>query len=140
LPIYRVPEADRERVRYHLGWLNVEPVATFTLGFPSTHQSSLILERAMDNLASQGALDRVLRILETLDRIEQRQVEALGRLGIQSVDGIKFRNSNDEATLTDLLQLEYRRWQTKLAAQFGVAVGPGGTSGTPFNTPVATLI
>lgn len=115
----RVAEADRERVRYHLGYLNIEPVSAIQLGFPSAQQAQFLVESAMDRLIPQ-AINRVLSILCTLDKIECQMVDALSRLKVQQVGEAKFRNTNDEPSETDLLEKEYARWAKRLADHLGV--------------------
>ncbi len=137
---YRIAEADRERVRYPLGWVNVEPVSSFSLGFPSSCQEALMVERAMDRLMTRGAIQRVLDILDTMDCIETKQREAIGKLGVQQIGEIKFRNSNDEGTVNDLLEQELTRWRMRLASQLGVQPAPGKAGGTPINRAVRTLV
>ena len=140
----RLSEADRARARYHLGYLNVEPVSSIALGFPSAQQPMFLFERAADRIMPE-AMSRILCILNTLDAIEGQMREALCRLKVQQVGEVKIRNTNDEPTEQDLLEKEYLRWAKRLADDFGVPLNPfserfrgGGGGIPPFNIPVNT--
>lgn len=133
----RLDESDRVRVRYHLGYLNVEPVISIQLGFPSAQQAQFLVETAMDRIIPQ-AIPRVLAMLGTLDCIEGQMIDALKRLKVQQVSEVKMRNSNEEATEQDLLEREYERWAMRLANMLGVPWNPYAKrfAGTPINTRV----
>lgn len=111
--------AERERVRYHLGYQNVEPAASISLGFPRATQASFLVEAAMDRLVD-STVGRVSQIVALLDRIEGQMAEALCRLTAQQLGELKLRNSNEEPTEQDLLAREYRRWAERLADNLGV--------------------
>lgn len=137
----RLSDADRARVRHHLGYLNVEPVSSIALGFPSAQQSMFLVDRAMDRLIPEG-VSRIIQQLNTLDCIEQQMVESLCRLKAQQLGELKIRNSNEEPTEQDLLEREYLRWAKRLADDLGCALNPfserfraGG--GQSINLPVA---
>ena len=139
----RLDDQDRERVRYHLGYLNVEPVSAVALGFPSAQQAQFLIERAMDRLFPY-AVPRVHRILTELDCIEDQMSDARKRLRVQQMGEIKMRNTNEEPVEQDLLEREYARWAKRLADHFGVPVNPyserfrsGMYGGGSMSTPVA---
>jgi hypothetical protein len=119
----KLSEADRERVRYHLGYLNVEVAASVALGFPSTSQPFFLVEKAMDRLYPE-AVGRVLRILAELDCIEDQMSAARTRLPAQQLGELKLRNTNEERTEEDLLDASYQRWAKRLADQLGVPINP----------------
>ncbi|MCH7584457.1 MAG: type I restriction endonuclease subunit R [Acidobacteria bacterium] len=50
----RLQEADRARVRHHLGYLNVEPVSSIQLGFPAASQPQFLVEIAMDRIIPEA--------------------------------------------------------------------------------------
>lgn len=138
----KLSEADRERVRYHLGYLNVEPVSSIILGFPSASQAAFLVERAMDRVLP-FAIPRVLRHLQELDCIEDQMSGSRKRLEAQQLGELKLRNSNEEPMEADLLEREYQRWAKRLADLLGVPINPfserfrsGFYGGGSINTPV----
>lgn len=133
----RLSEQDRARVRHHLGYLNVQPVATIQLGFPAASQPQFLVELAMDRVMD-AAVDIILRDLNTLDEIECRQIDSLKRLKVQALGELKLRNSNEEPNEHDLLAQTYEFWKKKLANDLGVPVNPfAEAQGVPLNIPVA---
>lgn len=112
-------EADRERTRYHLGYLNIDPVSAIALGFPSAQQAQFLVESAMDRL-KETTVGRVIRILNELDDIELQMSKERRCLKVQQIETLKFRNSNEEPNVIDLLEREYSRWAKRLADDLGV--------------------
>jgi hypothetical protein len=127
--------AERERVRYHLGYLNTAPAASVSLGFPRAGQPLFLVEMAM-NLLLPEAEDRVREHLAVLDNIEGQLKDSTCRLAAKVVGEITVNNQEP-----DMLEKEYRRWQGRLARQLGVNPNPydpsssGGGGG--INVPVA---
>jgi hypothetical protein len=139
----RVAEADRERVRYHLGYLNIDPAASIALGFPSAQQAQFLVESAMDRVRDT-TLHRVIRILGELDDIENQMSRERKCLKVQGIDTLKIRNSNDEPTIIDLLEREYVRWGKRLANDLGVPLNVyaeryAGAMAGVGNLPVAQV-
>jgi hypothetical protein len=138
----RLSEADRARVRHHLGYQNVEPVSSIALGFPSAQQPQFLVERAMDRLMPEG-VGRIIQTLNALDCIEGQMIDALCRLSAQQLGELKLRNSNEEPTEQDLLEREYLRWAKRLADDLGAPLNPFSErfrtsgSGSSLNIPVA---
>lgn len=134
--------SEKERVRYHLGYLNVEPSAAIALGFPRASQAGFLVEQAMERLM-EPTVGRVSQLLSVLDRIEGQMIEALQRLQAQQLGELKLRNSNDEPTEQDLLEREYVRWAQRLADNLGVPLNVYSErfrelgSGGGVNVPVA---
>lgn len=116
-------ESEKERVRYHLGYLNVEPPGSITLGFPSASQALYLVEIALERLIP-STVERVLKIVDHLDCIEMQMMEANKRLKAQQLGELKLRNSNDEATEQELLEKEYHRWARRLSDNLGVPLNP----------------
>jgi hypothetical protein len=111
-------DQEKERVRYHLGFMQVQPAASIQLGLPAATQTSFLIENAMNNLLP-AAVPRVQRILQTLDGIEGKLVEAQDRLAASQLGDLVLRGSEQGQTETDLLEREYRRWTGRLADIFG---------------------
>lgn len=111
---------EKERIRYHLGYMNsAENAASIQLGIPRPAQTLFLLESAMNLLIVQ-AEERARRILNTLDRIECLMAgDAIDNLEMESVEGIKMRPDH-----LDKLEMEYKRWAQRLADLFGVPLYP----------------
>ena len=124
---------ERERCRYHLGYLNTSTAASIHLGIPAASQPLFLLESAMNLLLPSGEL-RVRSLLAKLDSTEQRIFEAQERLAARKVGEIDLNRDECEQ-----LEGEYRRWQLRLARQFGVSPNPFDPSGRGggINVPVA---
>lgn len=135
----RLSEQDRERIRYHLGYLNTDPVSSIQLGFPASGQHGFLVERAMEYIRGE-AVSRVLRVVSELDSIECQMAESRQRLKAQQLGEIKIRNTNEEQTEGDLLEREYVRWARRLADQLGVVPNPlssrFNSGGVPINVRV----
>lgn len=114
---------DKERVRFALGYLNVEPSASIQLGFPAAGQAEFLVERAMNRLMPE-TVGRVLRLLDALDTIEKQLICSLDRLKAIKLGELTLRNSTNDTTEQDLLEVEYYRWACRLADNLGVPINP----------------
>lgn len=108
-------DAEKERVRYHLGYLETSFAASIQFGLPRPVQTVFMLESAMELLVNSDAIDRVRRILFTLDEIEEKLRAALCSMIAEQLGTLKLRGN-----YTDLLEKEYVRWANRLADIFGV--------------------
>jgi len=111
-------DSEKERVRYHLGYIEVQPAASIQLGIPRPIQTVFLVEQAMNNVIG-AAEDRVRRILGVMDGIEDQLVDAQPRLAAEKLDELTIRK--DE---TDALDREYVRWGSRLADILGVPIYP----------------
>jgi hypothetical protein len=102
-------DREKERIRYHLGYLNVGSAASLQFGLPRPIQTLFIVEEAMIQLLEVG-LPRVRRILNILDGIEERLVSAQRRLAAEKLGELTIRYQEP-----DLLEHEYWRWSSRLA-------------------------
>lgn len=110
----------KERVRYHMGYLNTQPAASISFGVPVPLQTLFLLESAMNDLINSAAEDRVRRLVTILDNIECKMVEWQEYLSVSSVDDIKIRPDN-----IDQLEHEYCRWAARLSDELGAPLYPG---------------
>jgi hypothetical protein len=110
-------QSERERVRYHLGYLNVAIGPSIQFGLPRPVQTLFIVEMAMDNLM-EIALPRIRRMLQILDNIECRLVDSQGRLVASKLGEITIERQQMQEP--DLLEKEYYRWGGRLADDLGV--------------------
>jgi len=107
--------AEKSRVRYHLGYLASGFAASLQYGLPRPQQTVFMLETAMNQLVEDGALDRVRSMLAILDAIEKKMVCAIDQLVVKQLGNITMRDDHQ-----DLLEKEYQRWASRLADIFGV--------------------
>ena len=114
-------ESDKERIRYHLGYLEVQGAASIQFGIPRPLQTVFLLEDAMNNVIER-AIPRVQRILNVLDRIEGKLEEAQDRLAAKRLDSLELRENEP-----DQLEHEYVRWGGRLADILGVPIYPYST-------------
>jgi hypothetical protein len=110
---------EKERIRYHLGYLNVQPAASIVFGIPVPIQTMFLVELAMNNILPT-AEDRVRKLLTILDGVECKQVEAQNYLVVSKVDDIELREN-----VGDLLEAEYCRWAARLSDELGAPLYPG---------------
>jgi hypothetical protein len=109
-------EAEKERVRYHLGYLEVQPAASIQFGIPRPLQTVFLMESAMNNII-ENAVDRVRRILRIMDNCEIKLEESQERLAAIQLGDLKLRENEP-----DQLDREYARWGYRLADILGVPV------------------
>jgi hypothetical protein len=110
---------ERERVRYHMGYLSVQPAASITFGLPAPIQTLFLLELAMDKILPE-AEDRVRRLLTVLDGIECRMIDGQNYLVATQLDQMYIRTDHIEA-----LEWEYSRWASRLSDELGAPLYPG---------------
>jgi hypothetical protein len=108
--------SERERVRYHLGYPEVQPAASIQYGMPAPVQTAFLVEFAMSNILPE-AEDRVRRICGVMDTVESQLLSAQMRLAALALDELKLRP--DEP---DKLEREYVRWGCRLADMLGVPI------------------
>lgn len=133
-------DREKEKVRYHMGYLGVASAASIQFGMPSGQQTLFLLENAMSNLM-EVSIDRVRRLIDVLESLETTMIEAQGRLTTSSIEEIKFRDAEPQR-----LEQEYVRWAQRLSDVLGVplyplsqrfAAGVGNTpGGSAGNIPV----
>lgn len=107
-------EAEKARIRYHLGYLQIEPAAAIQLGFPAASQAGFLVESAMNRIMD-AAVGLVRERVAVLDQTEQRMVGAQKRMAAKRLGEIELR-----ADETDQLRAEYRYWAGSLADILGV--------------------
>ncbi len=114
-------DPEKERIRYHLGYLEVQPAASIQFGVPRPIQTIFLVETAMNNIL-QVAEDRIRRIVGVMDGIEDQLIDAQARLAAIQLDELHLRE--DEP---DKLEKEYVRWGCRLADTLGVPIYPYST-------------
>jgi hypothetical protein len=106
-----------ERARYHLGYPEVAPVPSIQLGIPRAIQTAFLFELAVQNLVNNHAENRVRRILNIMDGIETKLVDAQDRLAADQLEELKLRKEEPWQ-----LEGEYQRWGYRLAETLGCPV------------------
>jgi len=117
-------EEEKERIRYHLGYVETSFAASLQLGIPRPVQTIFLVEQAMTLLTNEYALDRVRRVLFTLDEIERKLQDSLCLLVAEQLGDLKLRSATPGQTYPDLLEREYLRWAKRLADMLGVPLYP----------------
>lgn len=113
-------EQERERCRYHLGYMNVSQQVGIGLGFPSASQLQFILESSMNELLPAAELG-VRRAIQELECIED-QLSAM-RPGLEVVKtggGVELRGPGAMRELED----QYQFWSASLADTLGAPKNP----------------
>lgn len=126
-------ESEKERVRYHLGYMattfgSEQAAAGIAFGVARPTQTLFLVEQAIQTLLTNAfAIDRVRKILDNLDRIEDQLMCATSTLVAEQVGEIKLRGAEPGRTHPDLLEREYKRWACRLADVLGVPFYPFST-------------
>ena len=132
-------EAERLKVRYHLGYPCTGPSApSIQLGIAKPQMTSFMVEQAMD-LLSDDACILVRELLCKLNATEQRMFAKQNELSVASVGGVTLRGAKRDERITDMLEREYQRWMDRLADMLGSPKYPYSTkvrSGRRGNVPV----
>jgi len=111
-------DQEKESIRYHLGYTNVQPAASIQFGIPRPQQTNWLVETAMGNIL-ETSLFRIRKLLANLDQIECRLMDALTRMQADQLGEIKLRKEE-----TTQLEGEYQRWGKRLADLLGVPLYP----------------
>ncbi len=109
---------ERERVRYHLGYLQVQPAASISFGIPRPIQTLFLVETALTNLL-EVAEPRVRRIIQVMDDIECKLIDSVDVLEASQMGDLHTREN-----APGLIDKEYYRWASRLADVLGVPLYP----------------
>lgn len=113
-------DEERERCRYHLGYLNLNQQTAISLGFPSASHLGFILESSMNELLTVGE-PGVRRAIQEMDCIEDQMSKFRTTLQLQSSGaGVKF--SGDDGM--QALEHQYLWWRNKLSDTLGSPPNP----------------
>lgn len=111
-------EAEKVKIRHHLGYLNVTNSATFSLGVPQAVETQFIIENAM-NLVKPEAEGEVRRHINILNQIEELMICGHEHLAVTSIGEISI-NGKEQEKLTK----RYRYWQNSMANLLGCYPNP----------------
>lgn len=109
-------EEEKNRIRYHGGYLLTDPASAITLGIPAASQPAFLVEQAMEHIP-ESAIAIVRNAVSKCDFTEQNIMLAQRRMVARSVDEIDL--NPDEA---NQLRGEYRYWVQKLYDILGAPV------------------
>lgn len=112
-------DSEKERIRYHCGYLNVQPASSISFGIPIPIQTLFLIEQAINN-ALPSAEDRIRKLIKVLDDIECKMIDAQDFLVVDGVDDIRIRKDH-----IDQLEHEYCRWASRLSDELGAPLYPG---------------
>ena len=118
-------DQDKERIRYHLGYLEVSSAPSIQLGIPRPIQTLFLVEDAMQLLGNVFAIKRVQCILDTLDGLEGQLRAAVPSLAADKLGQLQLHPLRARGQLfTDSIEREYVRWANRLADILGVPKYP----------------
>jgi hypothetical protein len=113
-----ISDADKERARYHLGYMEVVVASSFAFSIPQVTEVQWMFESAITRVRTD-AERRITRILDNLDAIECRLMEASSELFAKRAGDLEPNLSQP-----DDVEREYVRWACRLADMLGVMPYP----------------
>ena len=113
-----ISDADKERARYHLGYMTVTVASSFAFGIPQTTEVQWMFEDAIGRVMAQSE-QRIRDILDKLDAIECNLFESSKDLFARRVGDLEPNLSQP-----DDIEREYVRWAKRLADMLGVIPYP----------------
>ncbi len=111
-------EADKVKIRHHMGYLNVNEAQTFALGVPAALETQYLIEGAM-NRVLESAEVQAKNIVTKMDLIEEQMTGDLELLAVNKVGEIEINPDEMQK-----LRKEYRYWQRSLGNLLGVPPNP----------------
>lgn len=118
MPTAVLSDEEKNRIRYHTGYLVVDPVASIQLGVPRASQPMFLVESAMNSIP-EHAVGMVRKFIGIIDGIEDKLVECMERFAASALGEITLRDNE-----ADMLEREYARWARRLADILGVPLNP----------------
>lgn len=110
---------EKERVRYHLGYLNISQQTALGLGFPSASQLQFIVESSMNEVLPESE-KTVRRAIQELDCIEDQLSTFRTSLEVTKSGNVGIRGPEAFAEL----ERQYGWWSGRLADNLGVPLNP----------------
>lgn len=125
LPQDSLTNEEKEKVRYHLGYLATSFAPSIQLGIPRPLQTVFLLEQGLELLTLGYAVNRVRCILGTLDGLECQLAGAVQTLSASRLGNLEMHPLKEKGLLfTDSIEREYVRWASRLADILGVPLYP----------------
>lgn len=111
-------EAERVRIRHHLGYIGVADAFTFVLGSPAAVETQFLIEGAMDRVLA-ASIPEVRRLVAVLDGIEAQMIGDHELAAVNKLGEIEI-NQQEQAQLTR----RYDYWAAALANILGTYRNP----------------
>lgn len=128
-------EEEKNRIRYHGGYLLTDPASAIILGIPAATQPAFLVEQALNHIPD-SAVAIIRNLVAKCDITENNILSAQSRMVARSVDEVDL--NPEEA---DQLRGEYRFWVQKLYDTLGAPLNAyaslyqsGGKM--PLNIPI----
>lgn len=113
-----ISDADKERARYHLGYMTVTVASSFAFGIPQVTEVQWMFESAITRVRVESE-SRITSILDKLDQIECTLFNASSELFAKRAGDLE-----PNLEQPDMVEREYARWATRLADMLGVMPYP----------------
>jgi hypothetical protein len=111
-------DADKERARYHLGYMEVVVASSFAFAIPQATELQFMFESAITRVRPEAEF-RVRSILDKLDEIECRLFRSSEELFAKRAGDLEPNLSQP-----DDVERELVRWACQLAQMLGVTPYP----------------
>lgn len=111
-------DADKERARYHLGYMEVVVASSFAFSVPQATELQFMFESAITRVRPEAEF-RVRAILDKLDEIECRLFRSSEELFAKRAGDLEPNLSQP-----DDVERELVRWACQLAQMLGVTPYP----------------
>jgi hypothetical protein len=111
-------DAEKVKIRHHMGYLNVGEVQTFSLGVPAALETQYLIEGAMNRVLEYAEV-QVKNIVAKMDIIEEQMTADLELLAVTKVAEIEI-----DPKEMPKLRREYRYWQRTLGNLLGIPPNP----------------
>lgn len=113
-----ISDANKERARYHLGYMEVVVASSFAFSIPQVTEVQWMFESAITRVRSD-AEPRITVLLDRLDQIECTLFQASSELFAKRAGDLEPNLSQP-----DDVEKEYVRWACRLADMLGVMPYP----------------
>jgi hypothetical protein len=113
-----ITTADKERARYHLGYMTVTVASSFAFGIPQSTETQWMFESAITRVMPESE-PRITKLLDMLDEIEAKMFCASSELFAKRAGDLEPNLDQPDA-----LEKEYVRWANRLADMLGVMPYP----------------
>ena len=113
-----ISEANKERARYHLGYMTVVVASSMAFSIPQATEVQWMFEDAITRVRVESE-PRILTLLDKLDQIECVLFQASSDLFAKRAGDVEMNLSQP-----DDVEREYVRWACRLADMLGVMPYP----------------
>lgn len=111
-------DADKERARYHLGYMLVTVASSYAFGVPQSTETQFMFESAITRVMPASEA-RIVALLDKLDAIECTLFESSEQLFAKRAGDLEPNLGQPEA-----VEEEYVRWASRLGDALGVIPYP----------------